>query len=52
MKKRIEKGMAKIPVLTDDELRELGKIMFHKKDDELAEKRFWKKVYEKRNIEY
>lgn len=50
--KNDESKMRKIPVLNDDELKELGSIMYSDLKDELAKKRFWKKVYEKRGIKY
>lgn len=50
--KNDESKMRKLPVLNDDELKELGNIMYSDSKDELAKKRFWKKVYEKRDIKY
>lgn len=50
MNNKTDKDMAKIPILTEDELIELGKIMHLSKNDELAEERFWKEVYGKRGI--
>ncbi|MEW8972809.1 MAG: hypothetical protein AB2375_01335 [Tissierellaceae bacterium] len=52
MKVLSDKDMKKIPVLTDKEIIELGKAMYHQNEDELAEKRFWKEVYEKRGLKY
>jgi len=50
--KNDESKMRKIPVLNNDELNELGEIMYSNSKDELTKKRFWKKVYEKRDIKY
>lgn len=44
--------MRKIPVLNDEELKELGDTMYSNTKDELAKKRFWKEIYEKREIKY
>lgn len=45
-----ESKMRKIPVLNEDELKELGEIMCSNSKDELAKKRFWKEVYDKRGL--
>lgn len=52
MYRKNNKSVVKIPVLTHEELTELGKIIHYKKEDELAEKRFWKKVYKKSGLQY
>lgn len=52
MHKQISGVEKNIPVLTKDELRELEKIMYLYQNDELLERRFWKEVYEKRELKY
>lgn len=52
MKTLNEKSMVKIPILSDEEIIELGQIMHYQREDELAKKRFWKKIYEKRGLKY
>lgn len=52
MKVLSDKDMKRIPVLTDKEVIKLGKVMYRQKEDELAKKRFWKEVYEKRGLKY
>lgn len=50
---KLNKGkIKKIPVLTDEELKQLGKILHLHKGNEIIERRFWKEVYEKRGLEY
>lgn len=44
--------MKKVPILNNDELIRLGEIMYSDSKDELQDKRFWKEVYNKRNLEY
>lgn len=50
--KNDESKMRKIPVLNDDEIKELGDIMYSNTKDELAKKRFWEKGIRKREIKY
>lgn len=42
----------KIPILSTDEVTELGRIMHEQKEDEFALKRFWEEVHEKRGQKY
>lgn len=48
--KKTDKDLVKIPIITYDELTELGEILYD--GDELSEIRFWEKVYEKRGLRY
>ena len=50
MKQSNKMQTTKIPVLTDEEVLELGKIMHLNKNDELLKKRFWNEVYKKRGM--
>mgnify|MGYP000939240367 CR=1 FL=1 len=45
-----ESKAIKIPVLTDEEFQEWGRVV-HSKDEEL-EKKFWRKIYFKRGLTY
>lgn len=51
MKNSNKRKIKKVPVLTDKELKELEKIMYSREEDDLAKKRFWKKVYNDRGLE-
>lgn len=46
-----ENKIKKVPVLTNEELIELWKIMYSSQKDELSKKRFWKEVYKRRGLE-
>lgn len=46
-----KRKIKKVPVLTDKELKELEKIMYSREEDDLAKKRFWKKIYNIRGLE-
>lgn len=50
--KKSDKDLVKIPIVTYEELIELGNIMHYETDDELLERRFWKKVYGNRGLKY
>ena len=50
MKNLNKRLLKKVPVLTNVELIELGKIMYSKQNDELLKRRFWKEVYSRRGI--
>lgn len=46
------KNLKKIPVLTEEELKELGKVLHLHKGNEIIKRRFWKEIYKKRGLEY
>lgn len=46
------KKIKKIPVFTEEELKELGEVMYNHKGNEIIERRFWKEIYEKRGLKY
>lgn len=48
--KKTDKDLLKIPIVTYEELDKLGNILHAA--DELAERKFWKEVYEKRGLKY
>lgn len=50
MDKKADKELVKIPILTDEELMQLGKIMYSK--DKLSEIKFWEEIYKKRGLKY
>lgn len=50
MQKKTDKDMVKIPIITDEELIHLGKVVYS--EDELSEIKFWEEVYKKRGLKY
>lgn len=45
-------NIKKVPVLTEKELNELGKVLHLHKGNEIMKRRFWKDIYKKRGLEY